>query len=134
MSAHLMASNPVRPLVLHLRSTLALAEAIRAADRALMGRRVKSSPARDMLVRLILVEHEEGRTQHCMFYQRHLYDRLAVSMSGSRLELKFLELARVVRLDCDDRDARRYRIHPTDRLLTWAAEHIPRLALTGAVA
>ncbi len=127
--------TPLRPFVLplvpHLRSTLALADATRAADRALMGRRVKPSLLRDTLVRLILAEHEERRSRCCAFYHRHLADRLNVAMTTSYAELKFLEMAKVIRLDCDDRDARRYRVHPTERLLTWAAEHIPRLASAG---
>ena len=129
MSAHLTAPSPVLPLVLHLRSTLALAEATRAADRALMGRYVKPSLLRDMLVRLILAEFGEGRIRTISFYQRTLQPY--GSPTSIRLAIFYLEDAKTVRLDTSEHDPRSYGVTPTGRLLTWAAEHIPRLVLAG---
>ena len=130
MSAHLTAPSPVLPLVLHLRSTLALAEATRAADRALMGRYIKPNLLRDTLVRLILLEHEEGRAQHIAFYQQAAAARLSLGRPTIAMELHNLVAAKVVRLE--EARCQRLLVVPTDRLLTWAAEHIPQLAPTGS--
>ena len=132
MSAHLTVPSPILPLVLHLRAMLARADATRAADKALMGRCVRPSLMRDMLVRLILVEHEEGRSQHMMVYQRVLRERLGIALPTSSLELHALEAANVIRLDWEPVHRQRRLVVPTDRLLAWAAEQIPRLASVGA--
>ena len=130
MSAHLEAPNPVLPLVLHLRSTLALAEATRVADRVLMGRYVKPSLLRDTLVRLILAEYGEGRAQHIGFYQQTAAARLGLGRPTIAMELHNLVAAKVVRLE--EARCQRLLVVPTDRMLTWAAEHIPRLAPIGS--
>ena len=129
MSAHLHGTTSALPPVAHLRSTLALAEATRMADRALMGRHVKPSLLRDMLVRLILVEFGEGRIRSISHYQAALAPY--GGRSSVRREILSLSDAGAVRLDVTKQHHHPCEVTPTDRLLTWAAEHIPRLAPLG---
>ena len=72
------------------------------------------------------------RSQHMTFYQQALADQLDVAKPTSSDGLHSLQAARAIRLDRDPAHPQRLLVVPTDRLLTWAAEHIPRLALAGS--
>ena len=87
MSTHLEAATSVAQLVPQIRATLALTEATRAGDFALLGKHYRPSLMRDALVQLILLECGEGRIRNLAFYHRALPIRVSAPSLAQEVNL-----------------------------------------------